>query len=240
VTAADFVAPPAVTAAKQQQQNNHRRGPSHRASSPWSEWGTGAWTGTRAAAWRASGGRGPSYDENQVGFVDGWSGRRDDDNDDHDDHDRGGAGGWYYYYNGVLDTRLPPSPNWQPYEDLASPYEDRSSHSTHQVPGVQVHQPQPQPQWTPARATLQVPRQDAAHDDPSQGQGRGLAHAKPPPSPQRDLSRVSRGGLSVNEDVSPLSSTGSGMPYPRMSAVSGIGGGRGGAGWEPGLRVSRG
>lgn len=222
VSAADF-APPAVAAAQQQ---NYRRGPPQRANSPWSEWGTGvsagAWTGTRAAAWHA--GRGSYYDDYQAGFVDSSPG-----------HQEGG----FYYYNGARDTRVLSSspPAWQRYEDIGSPYEDRGSHSTYQVPVVQVHQPPPQ--WAPISPTLQVPGRDAAHDDrgqgQGQGQGRGVEHEQPQlPHPQRDLARVSRGGLSVNEEVSPLSSTGSGMPYPRMSAISGMGG------WETNPRVSRG
>lgn len=120
---------------------------------------------------------------------------------------------------------------WQRYEDLGSPYEDRGQH-TYQVPVVQVHKP-PQ-QWTPT-PTLQVPGRDADDYDrrQGQGQGRGYEHEEPHPHPQRDLARLSRGGLSVNEEVSPLSSTGSGMPYPRMSAISGMG-------WDTNHRVSRG
>lgn len=182
-----------------------------RAFTTWSDWGTGAWTGTRAAAW--GGGGGGSLDDNQVGFV---------------DHSTGHQG---YYYNGSRD--VPPGPSPAPgYSDLGSPYEDRG-HDTYQVPVVQVHQPQ----WAPAR--------DASLDQSQgQGQGRGLEARQPPPPPQqqqqqRDLARVgsSRGGLGVNEEVSPLSSTGSGMPYPRtrVSAISGMGGGL-----ETSTRVSRG
>lgn len=196
-----------------------------RAFTTWSEWGTGAWTGTRAAAWGGGGGGG-SLDDNQVGFI---------------DHSIGHQG---YYYNGSRDappvspTRPPPAPG---YSDLGSPYEDRG-HDTFQVPVVQVHQPQ----WVPPPA--------AARDDASslgqsqgqgQGQGRGWLGGQPAPAQQqqRDLARVgssSRGRLSVNEEVSPLSSTGSGMmPYPRtrVSAISGMGGGGGG---DANPRVSRG
>lgn len=190
-----------------------------RAFTTWSEWGMDAWTGTRAAAWGGGGGGG-SLDDNQVGFV---------------DHSTGHQG---YYYNGSRD--VPPGPSPAPgYSDLGSPYEDRG-HDTSQVPVVQVHQPQWVPPPPPAG------RDDASSLDQSQqgqGQGRGLqGQPPPPPPPQRDLARVgssSRGRLSVNEEVSPLSSTGSGMmPYPRtrVSAISGMGGGGG----DINPRVSRG
>lgn len=197
-----------------------------RAFTTWSEWGTGAWTGTRAAAW--GGGGGGSLDDNQVGFV---------------DHSTAHQG---YYYNGSRDappvspTRPSPAPA---YSDLGSPYENRG-HDTYQVPVVQVHQPQ----WVPPAAAA---RDDASSLDQSQGQGQGQGRGwlggqpapPPPPQQQRDLARVGssgRGRLSVNEEVSPLSSTGSGMmPYPRtrVSAISGMGGGGGG---DANPRVSRG
>lgn len=199
------------------------------------------WTGTRAAAWRGSAGHGPYYDNNQIYFVDSSPGHQE--------------AGYQYYNNNNYDVREPSSPvpvparppSWQRYEDLGSPYDDRGpSHDTYQVPVVQVHQPQAQaqpPQWTPTSPMLQVPGRDAAdhynNRDQGQGQGHGqgrgsFEYGQPPPHPQRDLARVSRGGLSVNEEVSPLSSTGSGVPYPRMSAISGMGG------WETNHRVSRG
>lgn len=221
VSAADFVPaanyrdhfPPPSRDTQQQQQQ--------RAFTTWSEWGTGAWEGTRAAAWGGGGGGGGSLDDNQVGFV---------------DHSTGHQG---YYYNGSRDSPVSPTrPSPAPgYSDLGSPYEDRG-HDTFQVPVVQVHQPQ----WVPPPAAA---RDDASSLDQSQGQGQGQGRGlqRQPPPPQRDLARVgssSRGRLSVNEEVSPLSSTGSGMmPYPRtrVSAISGMGGGGGG---DANPRVSRG
>lgn len=124
-----------------------------------------------------------------------------------------------YYYNGATGM---PAPGYE--EDLGSPYEDRGRH-TYQVPVVQVHQPQ----WTPPAAPTAPGRDPDRGQGQGQGQGQGRGLEQPP---QRDLARASR-GLSVNEEVSPLSSTGSGMPYPRMSAISGMG-------WETNPRVSRG
>lgn len=174
-----------------------------RESRPWSEWvagaGAGAWTGTRTAAW--GGGGGSPYDDNQVGFV------------DHSLGDRG------YYFHSDREAPVPPlGPSPAPdYEDLGSPYDEDRGHAYHQVPVVQIHQPQ----WTPG------PAPGGRNPDQGQGQGRGLEQP-----PRRDVTRVSR-GRSVNEEVSPLSSTGSGMPYPRTSAISGMG-------WETNPRVSRG
>lgn len=206
VSAADFAPAanyrdhfPAPGSRDTQQQVSHYGPPS--ASRPWSAWETGAWTGTRAAAWGDGGGR--PLDDNQVGFV-----------------DRSPGDPQGYHYNRARE--MPdPVPG---YEDLGSPYEDRG-HNTYQVPVVQVHGPQ----WTPAALTpggrdLDLDRGQGQ----GQGQGRGSGQL-----PQRDLARVSR-RLSVNEEVSPLSSTGSGVPYPRMSAISGMGG------WETNPRVSRG
>lgn len=193
------------------QQQAHRYGPP-RASRPWSEWGPGAaWTETRATAWVGDrgGGRG-SLDDNQVGFV-----------------DRSLGDGQGYYYSGTRRDMMPePAPG---YEDLGSPYEDRGR-DTYQVPVVQVHGPQ---QWTsvPTAGGGDLDPDRAQEQGLGQGQGQGRGYEYPP---RRDLARVSR-GLSVNEEVSPLSSTGSGVPYPRMSAISGMGG------WEKANpRVSRG
>lgn len=185
------------------QQEDYRSGPPLRASGPWSEWATGGWTGTQAAAWGDGGGR--PLDENQVGFV-----------------DRSPGDPQGYHYNRARE--MPdPVPG---YEDLGSPYEDRGR-NTYQVPVVQVHGPQ----WTPAALT---PGGRDLDLDRGQGQGQGQGHGRGSEQlPQRDLARVSR-RLSVNEEVSPLSSTGSGVPYPRMSAISGMGG------WETNPRVSRG
>lgn len=182
-----------------------------RVGSPWSEWDSGAWTGTRAAAWGGGGGGGGPYDDNQVGFVDSSA-----------EDQR------YYYYPGghvplpVSHSHPAPAPG---YGDLGSPYEDRGH--TYQVPAVRVHGPR----WEPAAARDPDPDLDMdLNQDQDQGrQGQGRGSERPP---QRDAARVSR-GLSVNDEVSPLSSTGSGMPYPRVSAISGMG-------WETNPRVSRG
>lgn len=191
-----------------EQQQAYRHGPP-RAIRTWSEWGTGvsaggAWTGTRTAAW---GGIGSPYDDNQVGFVDRLHG------------DQG-----YYYPGGHGEPVPSPVPATGPspapgYEGLGSPYEEDRRH-TYQVPVVQIHQPQ----WT---TSAPAPGVREPHQGQGQGQGRGLEQP-----PRRDVARVIR-GLSVNEEVSPLSSTGSGMPYPRTSAISGMG-------WETNPRVSRG
>lgn len=115
-------------------------------------------------------------------------------------------------YHGYEDGREVPEPVPGPspvqgYEDLGSPYEDLGSPyedrgHTYLVPAVQVHGPQQAPAQTQERL-----------------------------APRRASARVSR-GLSVNEEVSPLSSTGSGMPYPRVSGISGLG-------WEAGYQGSR-
>lgn len=168
------------------------------------------WSGWGTGAWTGSrtaawgGGRGTPYDDNQVGFVDRSLGNNQG----------------YYYPGGQGAPRSPPGPSPAPgYEDLGGPYDEDNWRAYHQVPMVQVHRPQ----WTPA-PTREDPDQGQAQGP---GQGRGLEQP-----PRRDVTRVSR-GLSVNEEVSPLSSTGSGMPYPRTSAISGMG-------WETNPRVSRG
>ncbi|POS79800.1 hypothetical protein DHEL01_v201805 [Diaporthe helianthi] len=224
----------------------YRHRPLQRPRSPWSEWGTGrapgaggggtGWSGTptasaSAAAWRGSGVPGPYYyDNNQIRLVDSTP----------PGHQEAGYGHYNKNNNNNHSARDPSSPvpvpartpSRQRYEDLGSPYDGPTSHGTYQVPVVQVHQPQqPPPQWTPTSPMLQVPGRDEPdhYDDRGQGQGQGQS------PPQRDLARVSRGGgLSVNEEVSPLSSTGSGVPYPRVSAISGMGG------WETTARVPRG
>ncbi|KAG6361731.1 hypothetical protein INS49_009959 [Diaporthe citri] len=141
----------------------------------------------------------------------GWS-SYDDSQVDFVGRSHGNQGYYYPGGHGVPVSSPVPAPG---YEDLGSPYEDRGH--AHQVPVVQVHRPQ----WTPA------PARDP--EDQGQGLGQGRRLERPP---RRDVARVSR-GLSVNEEVSPLSSTGSGMPYPRTSAISGMG-------WEANPRVSRG
>ncbi|KAI7775021.1 hypothetical protein LA080_007447 [Diaporthe eres] len=188
---------------QQQQQQAYRYGPL-RASRPRSEWGAGAgaWTGTRSAA---LGGGGSPYEDNHVGFFD----RSDPDQS-------------YDFPGGrrvPVSSPVPaPGPSPAPgYEDLGSPYEDRGH--AYGVPVVQVHRPQ----WTPA------PTSGARDPGQGQGQGQGQGRGLEQP-PRRDVARASR-GLSVNEEVSPLSSTGSGMPYPRTSAISGMG-------WEINPRVS--
>lgn len=161
----------------------------------------------------------------EVGTRNAWTGTRatawggggpyDDNQVGFVDRSSGHQG--YYSYGGHEIPVPSPGPA-AGYEDIGSPYEDRGH--TYQVPVVQVHRPQ----WTPATMRGQDPDQRQG-----QGQGRGLDQP-----PQRDVARVSR-GLSVNEEVSPLSSTGSGMPYPRMSAISGMG-----PGWETNPREARG
>lgn len=129
------------------------------------------------------------------------------------DHSHEANHGYYYPGgHGVPVSSPDPAPG---YEDLGSPYEDRGH--AYQVPVVQIHRPQ----WTPG------PTSGAR--DPGQGQGQGQGRGLEQP-PRRDVARASR-GLSVNEEVSPLSSTGSGMPYPRTSAISGMG-------WEINPQVS--
>lgn len=214
VSAADFAPTPTdyrdhqpapSRGAQQQEQQAYRYGPP-RESRPRSDWGPGV----NAGAWNGTraaawGGGGGPYDDNQVGFFDRSGG-------DQSYYDPGG-------HRMPVSSPVPASgPSPAPgYEDLGSPYEDHGH--AYQVPVVQVHRPQ----WTPA------PAPGGRDLDRGQGQGQGRGLEQPP---RRDVARVSR-GLSVNEEVSPLSSTGSGMPYPRTSAISGMG-------WDINPRVSRG
>ncbi|KAK7705831.1 hypothetical protein SLS64_007779 [Diaporthe eres] len=186
---------------EQQHQQQAYRYGPLRASRPWPEWGTGAGAG----AWNGT----------QTAAWDG--GGSPYEHNQVGFVDRSGPDQSYYYPGGhkvpVSSPAPAPGPSPAPgYEDLGSPYEDRGY--AYQVPVVQVHRPQ----WTPGPTR-----------DPDQGQGQGQGRGLEQP-PRRDVARVSR-GLSVNEEVSPLSSTGSGMPYPRTSAISGMG-------WEINPRVS--
>ncbi|KAJ0110090.1 hypothetical protein J7T55_014893 [Diaporthe amygdali] len=161
--------------------------------------------GTQQQAYRYGPPRDSVWSEWGAGAMTGRSGRSYDDNQVGSvDRSRG--------YHGYEDGREVPEPGPGPspvqgYEDLGSPYEDLGSPyedrgHTYLVPAVQVYGPQREPAQTQEQL-----------------------------APRRASARVSR-GLSVNEEVSPLSSTGSGMPYPRVSGISGLG-------WEAGYRGSR-